>query len=183
MFLKHAVCFCCPPFFRPLLLTCIWNCVWDFRSIWRQLTLFLGRAYVLHSLLVSGACPMHRVLGLGVLGFNASATARVISRRWNDDEISFLVEETGVPGENHRPTAMHRVGLGLCRILWAHPVGQQGYRAIKPGMLTRNVLNKIPFLGKMYFIYTKYDTAPNQMQAFSKCSVLWYSLLQEPVVL
>ena len=49
---------------------------------------------------------------LGVLGFNASATARVISRRWNDDddddddEISFfMVEETGVPGGNHRPTA------------------------------------------------------------------------------
>ena len=41
----------------------------------------------------------------GLLGFNASATARVISRRWNDDEISFLVEETGVPGGNHRPTA------------------------------------------------------------------------------
>ena len=31
---------------------------------------------------------------IGLLGFNASATARVISRRWNDDEISFLVEET-----------------------------------------------------------------------------------------
>ena len=43
---------------------------------------------------------------LGLLGFNASATDRVISRRWNDDdEISFLVEETGVPGGNHRPTA------------------------------------------------------------------------------
>ena len=41
--------------------------------------------------------------GLVLLGFNASATARVISRRWNDDEISFLVEETGVPGGNHRP--------------------------------------------------------------------------------
>ena len=42
----------------------------------------------------------------GVLRFNASATARVISRRWNDDdEISFLVEETGVSGGNHRPTA------------------------------------------------------------------------------
>ena len=41
----------------------------------------------------------------GLLGVNASATARVISRRWNDDEISFLVEETGVPGGNHRPTA------------------------------------------------------------------------------
>ena len=42
----------------------------------------------------------------GLLGFNASATARVISRWWNDhDEISFLVEETGVPGGNHRPTA------------------------------------------------------------------------------
>ena len=42
-----------------------------------------------------------------VLGFNASATARVISRRWNNDgdEIGFLVEETGVPGGNHRPTA------------------------------------------------------------------------------
>ena len=48
----------------------------------------------------------HRTLGLfGVLGFNASATARVISRRWNDDdEIGFLVEETGVPGGNHRTT-------------------------------------------------------------------------------
>ena len=43
----------------------------------------------------------------GLLGFNASATARVISRRWNDDEISSLVEETGVPGGNHRPTASH----------------------------------------------------------------------------
>ena len=43
----------------------------------------------------------------GLLGFNASATARVITRRWNDDddEISYLVEETGVPGGNHRPTA------------------------------------------------------------------------------
>ena len=41
-----------------------------------------------------------------LLGCNASATARVISRRWNDDdEISFLLEETGVPGGNHRPTA------------------------------------------------------------------------------
>ena len=39
----------------------------------------------------------------GLFGFNASATARVISRRWNDDddEISFLVEETGEPGGNH----------------------------------------------------------------------------------
>ena len=44
--------------------------------------------------------------GFGLLGVNASATARVISRRCNDDdEISFLVEETGVPGGNHRPTA------------------------------------------------------------------------------
>ena len=42
-----------------------------------------------------------------ILGFNASATARVISRRWNDDyEISFfLVEEIGVPGGDRRPTA------------------------------------------------------------------------------
>ena len=46
------------------------------------------------------------ILWFGLLGFNASATARVISRRWNDDdEISYLVEETGVPGGNHRPTA------------------------------------------------------------------------------
>ena len=43
----------------------------------------------------------------GLLWFNASATARVISRRWNDDdEISFLVEEPGVPGGNHRPTPL-----------------------------------------------------------------------------
>ena len=38
-------------------------------------------------------------LWFGLLGFNASITARVISRRRNDDdEISFLVEETGVHG-------------------------------------------------------------------------------------
>ena len=48
----------------------------------------------------------------GLLGCNASATARVISRRWNDDdEISFLVEETGVPGGNHRPTASNWWGM------------------------------------------------------------------------
>ena len=36
-------------------------------------------------------------VGLLLLGFNASATARVRSRRRNDDdEISFLVEETGI---------------------------------------------------------------------------------------
>ena len=40
-----------------------------------------------------------------LLGFNASATARVISRRRNnDDEISFLVEETGVPGGDFFPS-------------------------------------------------------------------------------
>ena len=48
---------------------------------------------------------MASLVGFDLLGFNASVTARVISRRWNDDEISFLVEETGVPGGNHRPTA------------------------------------------------------------------------------
>ena len=31
----------------------------------------------------------------GVLGFNASATARVISRRWNDDEISLFQSISG----------------------------------------------------------------------------------------
>ena len=46
----------------------------------------------------------------GLMGVNASATARVISRRWNDDEISFLVEETGVPGGNHRPTWRAKFG-------------------------------------------------------------------------
>ena len=45
----------------------------------------------------------------GLLGVNASATTRVLSRRWNDDEISFQVEETGVPGVNHRPTASNLV--------------------------------------------------------------------------
>ena len=45
----------------------------------------------------------------GLLGFNASATARVISRRWNDDEISFLVEETGVPGGNHHLSCVHNI--------------------------------------------------------------------------
>ena len=48
----------------------------------------------------------YRRQGIYLLGVNASATARVISRRWNDDdEISYLVEETGVPGGNRRPTA------------------------------------------------------------------------------
>ena len=43
---------------------------------------------------------------VGLLGLNASATAKVISRQWNDDdEMSVsLVEETGVPGGN-LPTA------------------------------------------------------------------------------
>ena len=58
--------------------------------------------------------------GVGVLGFNASATARVISRRWNDDdEISFLVEVTGVSGGNHRPTASNphaRVTVGILHL-------------------------------------------------------------------
>ena len=56
-------------------------------------------------------------LALGLLVFNASATARVISRRWNDDddEISYLVEETGVPGGNHRPTASQPVQVH-CKI-------------------------------------------------------------------
>ena len=42
----------------------------------------------------------------GLLGFNAS-TARVISIKAvkNDDEISYLVEETGLTGGNHRPAA------------------------------------------------------------------------------
>ena len=53
--------------------------------------------------------------GLVLLGFNASATARVISRRWNDDEISFLVEETGVPGGNHRPCVMEWLSWSDCR--------------------------------------------------------------------
>ena len=54
---------------------------------------------------------------LDLFGFNASATARVISRRGNDDdEISYLVEETGVPGGNHRPTASNwwNFSLTLC---------------------------------------------------------------------
>ena len=43
----------------------------------------------------------------GLLGLNASVTARVISRWWNDDdEMSIsVVEETRVPGGNHWPTA------------------------------------------------------------------------------
>ena len=51
------------------------------------------------SLSAGGLCNV-----FSLFGFNASATARVISRRRNDDddEISFLVEETGVPGGNHR---------------------------------------------------------------------------------
>ena len=47
---------------------------------------------------------------LGLLGLNASATARVISRKSNDDDDDddmsvSLVGETGAPGGNHRPTA------------------------------------------------------------------------------
>ena len=59
---------------------------------------------------------MH-LIWFGLLGFNASATTRVISRRWNDDEISFLVEETGVPGGNHRSTARNWWNLHLIRNL------------------------------------------------------------------
>ena len=52
-----------------------------------------------------GHCPLGDLIFV-YWGFNASATTRVKSRRWNDDdEISFLVEETGVPRGNHRPTA------------------------------------------------------------------------------
>ena len=47
---------------------------------------------------------------VGLLGGNASATARVISRRWNDDEISILVEETTdlrqVTDENEDTTSL-----------------------------------------------------------------------------
>ena len=57
------------------------------------------------SRMLGGGAYSTQVIWFGLLEFNASATARVISRRWNDDEISFLVEETGVPGGNHRPTA------------------------------------------------------------------------------
>ena len=52
--------------------------------------------------------------GLVLLGFNASARARVIPRRWNDDEISFLVEETGAPGGNHRPFIMEWLSWSDC---------------------------------------------------------------------
>ena len=61
--------------------------------------------------------PPGKIVWFGLLGGTASATARVISRRWNDDdEISYLMEETGVPGGNHRPTAsnyetFHTYGL------------------------------------------------------------------------
>ena len=56
--------------------------------------------------------------GLGLLGFNASATARVIWRRWNDDdEINYLVEETGVPGGNHRLTASNWWNFSHIRLL------------------------------------------------------------------
>ena len=55
---------------------------------------------------------IHLVYGL--LGFNASATTRV-TRRWNDDdEISFLVEETGEPGGNHRPMAIRLLVVSEC---------------------------------------------------------------------
>ena len=49
--------------------------------------------------------PYEGLVWFGLLGFTASATARVISRRCNDDEISFRVEETGVPGGNHHMKA------------------------------------------------------------------------------
>ena len=43
---------------------------------------------------------------IGLSGFNASVTARVISS-------GFLVEETGVPGGNHRPVGTPVVDLLL----------------------------------------------------------------------
>ena len=47
--------------------------------------------------------PSKETGGGGVLGFNASATARVIYRGVDyDDGMSVsLVEETGAPGRNH----------------------------------------------------------------------------------
>ena len=47
------------------------------------------------------ATGLLRVGLFDLLGFKASATARVISRRNDGDETSFLVEETGVPGGYH----------------------------------------------------------------------------------
>ena len=74
-----------------------------------------------HPRLVS---PLIADTRFGLLGFNASATARVISRRWNDDdEISFLVEETGVPGGNHRRVLRftHFQQIKISWIFWSIP--------------------------------------------------------------
>ena len=68
---------------------------------------------IAHHKFISVATGLFNCIWFGLLGFNASATARVISRRWNDDENSFLVEETGVPGGNHRPTV-----FGACTSKW-----------------------------------------------------------------
>ena len=56
---------------------------------------------------------------IGVSGFNASATARFISggEMMMMIKISFLVEETGVPGGNHRPTASNRRNFSHIRPL------------------------------------------------------------------
>ena len=102
-------------------------------------------------------------IGLGLLGFNASATARVISRRWNDDEISFLVEETGVPGGNHRPTASNWRNwwnwwdhtYGLCSVRGLN-LGRSG---VKQSELRRNESGALAHRATavpIYFTYFKY---------------------------
>ena len=65
----------------------------------RTWSLFPGSGVVIEGLL-------YQSMVYGLLGFNAS-TARVISIKAvkNDDEISYLVEETGLTGGNHRPAA------------------------------------------------------------------------------
>ena len=61
--------------------------------------------------------------GLGLLGLNASATTRVILRRWNDDNkmsVS-LVEETGVPRGKYRSLFVPRGRMEWEYFMWRPP--------------------------------------------------------------
>ena len=78
--------------------TCL-DCLWFPTQRWWDHTLSCQMTRALFTSVTTGEW-------YGLLRLKPSATARVISRWWNDDEMSVsLVEETGAPRGNHRPLA------------------------------------------------------------------------------
>ena len=70
--------------------------------------------------------------GWQLLGLNTSATANVIARPWNDDEMPVsLVKETGIPRGNHGPMASNFHTYGPYLVLVPN-LGQSG---VNPGDL------------------------------------------------